>query len=115
MDHQDWETHIVHCKVPKNKSSDKNNNNKVPRNSLPKNDTARKLDEKVENGESLTHKKVNSDLKKEFQKWRQSKSFTQKQVAQKLNVQPSIINDFESGKLNHNPKLVGQIKRLIKT
>jgi putative transcription factor len=86
---------------------------KVSVNTLPKYDNMKKLDEQVEKGE-LKHKKINIDLKIEFQKWRQSQGLTQKQVAQKLNVTPSIINNFETGKLNHDPKLVSKIKRMIK-
>ena len=59
-------------------------------------------------------KKVSSDLKEDFKRWRSSKGMTQKEVAIKLAVNHQIINKFESGQLNNDPKLVSKIKRLIK-
>ena len=58
--------------------------------------------------------KVSSDLKEDFKRWRSSKGMTQKEVAIKLAVNHQIINKFESGQLNNDPKLVSKIKRLIK-
>ena len=113
-EHQDWENYIVHCKNPTNKLNGKDNSNMVVKNKTKPINNIQKLEEQVEKGE-LKHKKINTDLKIEFQKWRQSKGYTQKQVAIQLNVTSSIINDFESGKLNHNPKLVSSVKRMIKT
>ena len=75
-------------------------------------DIENKMDSKIEKGE-LKHKKVNSELKKDFQKWRQSKGYTQKEVALKLAVPSQIITKFENGQMNHNPKLVSKIKRLM--
>ena len=109
LDHQDWEQYIVHCKQTSKSPPPKNTKQKQY---VPPPD--KKLDEKVEKGE-LKHKKVDQDLTKQFQLWRQSKNKTQKEVAQLLNVQPKIINSFESGQLKHNPQLVSKIKRLIKT
>ena len=112
-EHQDWENYIVHCKNPTNKLNGKDNSNMVVKNKIKTVNNDKKLEDQIEKGE-LKHKKINTDLKIEFQKWRQSKGYTQKQVAIRLNVTQSIINDFESGKLNHNPKLVSNIKRMIK-
>ena len=106
--HQDWETLYIHCKTrtPNDKSNvsvkKTNHNNKESM-----------MEKKIEEG-TMKHKKVSNDLKTEFQKWRQSKGMTQKEVAVKLAVNYQVINKFESGNMNHDPKLVGKIKRLIK-
>ena len=108
--HQDWETLYVHCKV----SKPSNVENKVV--SVKKkvnNNREHKMDKQIEEG-NLSHKKVSEDLKTEFQKWRQSKGMTQKEVAVKLAVNHQIINKFEQGQLKHDPKLVSKIKRLMK-
>lgn len=108
LDHQDWEQYIVHCKVPSTKSGKGAKNKKTY-----VQDPNKKLEDKIENGD-LKHKKVSSDLTNEFKLWRQTKGKTQKEVAQLLNIQVKIVNDFESGKLKHNPQLISKIKRLIK-
>ena len=102
LDHQDWEQYIIHCKTSsKAKNTKKTNKNEY----VPSPD--KKLNEKVENGE-LKHKKVDKDLTKNFQKWRQSKNKTQKEVAQLLNVQPQIINNFKVGIINFESKKSGR-------
>ena len=71
-----------------------------------------KMDSKINDG-NLSHKKVSSDLREDFKKWRASQNMTQKDVAIKLAVQSQVINKFESGQLNNDPKLVSKIKRLM--
>ena len=70
------------------------------------------MDSKIEEG-NLRHKKVSENLVDDFKKWRASQNLTQKDVAVKLSVQSQIINKFETGQLNHNPQLIGKIKRLM--
>ena len=108
--HQDWETLYVHCKM--DKPTNTQNKGKSVKKTIH-NNRERKMDKNIEEG-TMKHKKVDEDLKTEFQKWRQSKGMTQKEVAVKLAVNHQIINKFEQGQLNHDPKLVGKIKRLIK-
>ena len=110
LEHQDWEKYIIHCKGSISKTNNKDQTTLIKK-YIPNPD--KKLHEKIEKGE-LKHKKVDQELSKDFQKWRQSKNKTQKDVAQLLNVQPQIINKFESGQLKNDPKLVSKIKRLIK-
>tara|TARA_B100000945_G_C20145405_1_gene485924 strand:- start:47 stop:379 length:333 start_codon:yes stop_codon:yes gene_type:complete len=109
MEHQDWRQYIIHCKAPEKKDKEKGVVVKKGNNV----NIDRKMDDKIEKGE-LKHKKVDTDLRKEFQKWRQSKKYSQKDVAIKLSVTPQIISKFENGQLNHDPKVVSKIKRLMK-
>jgi ribosome-binding protein aMBF1 (putative translation factor) len=110
LTHQDWETLYVHCKMEKTTNT---TNKGVSVKKTTHNDKEKKMEKIIEEG-TMKHKKVSDDLKTEFQKWRQSKNMTQKEVAVKLAVNHQIINKFEQGQLNHDPKLVGKIKRLIK-
>ena len=106
--HQDWKTYIVHCKVGTNKKIE-NNSIKTRSHFVNKEN---KMDSKINDG-NLRHKKVSSDLREDFKKWRSSQNMTQKDVAIKLAVQSQVINKFESGQLNNDPKLVSKIKRLM--
>ena len=107
--HQDWETLYLNCKVAGKMTDKKNTGVKKTGNGVRES----KMDEQIEKG-SMTHKKVSTDLKDDFKKWRNSKGMTQKDVAVKLAVNHQVINKFETGNMNHDPKLVGKIKRLMK-
>ena len=111
LHHQDWETYIIHCKAdPINKKKDNNSIRKSTNQTFP---LENKMNSQIEKGE-LKHKKIKSTLRVDFKKWRNSKQYTQKDVALKLAVQAQIINKFENGQLNHDPKLVEKIKRIMK-
>lgn len=69
----------------------------------------RKLDE----DEIHVPKKVSTDLKMAIQKGRQSKGFSQKELAQKLNVPVSTIQQYESGKAIPNGNLISRMGRVL--
>ena len=110
LEHQDWETLYLNCKVEKKTNENKNTGIKK-KTGIGVKET--KMDKQIEEGK-MSHKKVSTDLKDEFKKWRNSQGMTQKDVAVKLAVNPQVINKFETGQMNHDPKLVGKIKRLMK-
>ena len=97
MEHQDWK--ILYVKKP-----NKNNNSskKGPSNSLDKTDI-----------DSFKNKKISSDISKKILQNRNSKNLTQKQLAQLINVKPSVINDYESGKAIPNPSILNKLKKII--
>jgi len=101
MEHQDWK--ILYVKKP-NKKPNKDNNlsKKGPSNSLDKTDI-----------DSFKNKKINSDISKKILQNRNSKNLTQKQLAQLINVKPSVINDYESGKAIPNPSILNKLKKII--
>ena len=107
--HQDWETLYVHCKMSKPSNVE---NKGVSVKKKNNNNSEHKMEKQIEEG-NMSHKKVSSDLKEDFKRWRSSKGMTQKEVAIKLAVNHQIINKFESGQLKNDPKLVSKIKRLI--
>lgn len=41
------------------------------------------------------------------------KSFTQKDLAQKVNEKPSVIQDYESSKAIPNPQILGKLERIL--
>ena len=81
MEHQDWETYIIHCKDPK-KEKEKKNDTVKKGNFVNK---SKKLDQKIEEGD-LKHKKIDPELSKKIQQGRLSKGLTQKQLATKLSI-----------------------------
>lgn len=38
---------------------------------------------------------------------------TQKDVAQKINEKPSVIQDYESGRAIPNPQILGKLERIL--
>jgi len=112
MEHQDWETLYVHCKGSKNKtkeSSEKEVRSKKP-NEFSK---EKKLEGKIDNGE-LKHRKIDKELSKKIQQARLSGGMTQKDLANKLALQSSVINDIECGRAIYNHQQINKIKRLLK-
>ena len=114
MEHQDWEQYIVRCKVDKNNNNDKKNDKKVKKNNgvnefLKDN----KLEKKVEEG-VLKHDKVDKELCKKIQQARLSIGLTQKDLANKLSLQASVINEIECGKAKYNAQQIVKIKRILK-
>ena len=44
---------------------------------------------------------------------RMEKQLTQKDLAQKTNEKPSVIQDYESGKAIPNPQILGKFERIL--
>jgi len=99
MEHQDWHEIILKRNTPK---IIKTGGQKGPSNSLDKVDK-----------DEFKLKKVNKDLSSQIKNHRNSKGLTQKDLAQKINVKPSVINDYESGKAVPNPSIINKLKRIL--
>ena len=110
MDHQDWETYIVHCKASNNKNNKECNGNKKKK---YVSDPSKKMDEKIEKGE-LKHKTIDNELKISIQKARLSMGLTQKDLAKRLSMPDKLINDIETGKAKYNANQISKIKRFLK-
>ncbi|KAL1510948.1 hypothetical protein AB1Y20_005775 [Prymnesium parvum] len=72
--------------------------------------SARKLEDETE---ELKHQTVSTDLKLAIIKARNAKGLTQKQLAQQLNMQPQVINEYESGKAIPNNAIIAKIERAL--
>lgn len=44
---------------------------------------------------------------------RAERKLSQKEVAQKINEKPSVLQDYESGKAVPNPQILGKLERLL--
>uniref|UniRef100_A0A8D0BZR6 Endothelial differentiation related factor 1 n=1 Tax=Salvator merianae TaxID=96440 RepID=A0A8D0BZR6_SALMN len=69
-----------------------------------------KLDRETE---ELHHDRVPLEVGKVIQQGRQSKGFTQKDLATKINEKPQVIADYESGRAIPNNQVLGKIERAI--
>jgi len=72
--------------------------------------SARKLEDETE---ELKHQTVSTDLKQALIKARNAKGLTQKQLAQQLNMQPQVINEYESGKAIPNNAIIAKFERAL--
>ena len=108
MEHQDWDTiymkanHILETKDKDKPKKEQSIGNKET-----------KMEQKIEEG-NLKIKKTPAEMGKKIQKKRTEMNMTQKELAQKINQSAKIINEIESGKANHNPQRINQIKRILK-
>ncbi|ARF09707.1 helix-turn-helix protein [Indivirus ILV1] len=99
MDHQDWTPIIIGRK--EKKSSNTNTStivNSTHLNQQKKPVThATKIEQKMEEG-TFDLPKVTHNLQQQIQQARQSKNWTQKQLAQACNITESVVKNYESGK-----------------
>jgi len=107
FDHQDWNPVIVKTKQTKEEK-------KITSKKLSdRQQQEHKLFKKDEEGD-LKHDKVSQSIRKKIQGKRCELKWTQKELAQKCNLQVSIINEIETGKAKYNPQHVNKIKRILK-
>jgi len=57
--------------------------------------------------------KINPAVGKAIQQARQDKGLSQKDVAQKINEKPSILQEYEAGKAIPNPQILGKLERVL--
>lgn len=69
-----------------------------------------KLDRETE---ELHHEHVTLDVCKTIQQGRQAKGMTQKDLAQKVNEKPQVINEYESGRAIPNNQVMGKLERAL--
>ena len=104
LDHQDWKPIIV----KKNKEKKDNKTPKITKIGDPN----VKMEKKIEEGK-MEHNKITNELRSLIQKGRCSKGLTQKELANKVNLPVSVINDIESGKAIYNHVQINKIKRFL--
>ena len=107
MDHQDWETFVVHCKEPGKKKQTGSSN-------IQHHDKSRqqKIDDKEKDGD-LKHTLIDKSLSLEIQQARLKKGWTQKQLASRISVIPSVINEMETGKYIYNHIYINKVKKIL--
>ena len=63
--------------------------------------------------DELKHATVSKDLKLALQKARNAKGLTQKQLAAQCQMQPQVINEYESGKAIPNNQIIAKLERAL--
>ena len=106
LSHQDWTPVII-----RSTKNEEQATSHIPLSDAQQKE--RKLFKKDEEGD-LKHDKVSQDIRKHIQQQRCALGWTQKQLAQKCNLQVSIINEIETGKAKYNPAHINKIKRILK-
>ena len=113
MDHQNWETYIIHCKDNKKvDNKDKKVQQKEVKKKTGESFKNNQLEKKIEEG-NLKHKKIDSELSKKIQQRRLSKGYTQKQLANRLSIPVNEINEMECGKFLYNGQKISKVKRFL--
>ncbi len=69
----------------------------------------------LENAETVTVQKIPLSISQEISKARMAKNLTQKELAQKLNVQPALITSYENGKAIPDNQMLQKIARELNT
>jgi putative transcription factor len=99
MDHQDWKPIVIHGKVAKPSPQ--------PHREVTK-------EQKLDREELGTHMKVSLSMAKMIQQGRIAKGFkTQKDLANAVGVNVSIINAYESGRAIPDTTILQKMRRVL--
>jgi ribosome-binding protein aMBF1 (putative translation factor) len=104
LQHQDWNTIVF---SNKNKKKEENEKKTFV------NSKTMQLEKKVEN-DDMKHKFVPLSMRQDIIKHRNALKLTQKELANRVNLPQSIINEIESGKAIYNHVHINKIKRTLK-
>ena len=116
MFHQDWEEVTIHGKsVKKEKEKEKYVKFMGQEIKLPKRSqySGKSPEQKLEETELGTHKKVGKETGLTIQRARVSKQYTQKDLAELINVSSDIISSYESGKAIPDHKIMQKLRRVL--
>jgi len=102
MEHQDWNPVVIHGKAVKSQSSTPRPHREVTK------------EQKLDQTELGTHKKVGLTMAKAIQNGRIAKGFkTQKDLANAIGVPTNIINSYESGKAIPDNQILQKLRRVL--
>tara|TARA_B100001250_G_scaffold39475_2_gene31442 strand:- start:6129 stop:6491 length:363 start_codon:yes stop_codon:yes gene_type:complete len=116
MFHQDWEEVTIHGKsVKKEKEKEKYVKFMGQEIKLPKRSqySGKTPEQKLEETELGTHKKVGKETGLTIQRARVAKKYTQKDLANLINVSSDIISSYESGKAIPDHKIMQKLRRVL--
>lgn len=115
MSHQDWDPVVFKKKAPRSANEAKSRGVKVAKERTTTKNEAYKNTlsaRKVEN-EEVVIKKIDFNLSKLIQKARFDSKISQKTLAEKLNLQVSVIQGYESGKVIPNKNLLYKMGKIL--
>tara|TARA_B100001758_G_C18011047_1_gene403079 strand:- start:200 stop:556 length:357 start_codon:yes stop_codon:yes gene_type:complete len=114
MNHyQDWDPVIIRGKVDKTKEKEKYVKFFGQEIKLPNKNPGKSREQKLEETEIGTHKKIGKETGLTIQRARVSKKYTQKELANLINVSSDIISSYESGKAIPNHKIMQKLRRVL--
>ena len=108
MKHQDWEQKYLINPNAK-KSTSVRTEPKIPRSNMP---NFKK--ELLVEGDIPSIKYIDKEFSKQLVKCRTDLKLKQQEVAKKLNLNVSVINECENGKAIYNPILITKLKKFYK-
>ena len=68
---------------------------------------------KIEESEDFHIEKVELSLQRKIQQARQTKGWTQKDLAQRINEKAQVVNDYENGRAIPNNQVVQKMERAL--
>ena len=114
---QDWEPLIIRNKQVKSKLDKQNAQRKgnvetkVKNSNKEHNSEMRKLEEDMDN---LKVETVNKSISKAIMDARMKLNLKQKDLANKINVQPQIVQQYENGKATPDIAILKKLERVLK-
>tara|TARA_B100001113_G_C20859019_1_gene513066 strand:- start:355 stop:717 length:363 start_codon:yes stop_codon:yes gene_type:complete len=116
MFHQDWEEVTIHGKtIKKEKEKEKYVKFMGQEIKLPKRSqySGKSHEQKLDETMLGTHKKVGKETGLTIQRARVSKKYTQKDLANLINVSSDIIASYESGKAMPDHNIMQKLRRIL--
>lgn len=116
MFHQDWEEVTIHGKsFKKEKEKEKYVKFMGQEIKLPKRSqySGKSPEQKLDETMLGTHKKVGKETGLTIQRARVAKKYTQKELANLINVSADIISSYESGKAIPDHKIMQKLRRVL--
>ena len=112
MFHQDWEEVTIHGKSVKKEKYVKFMGQEIK---LPKRSqySGKSPEQKLDETMLGTHKKVGKETGLTIQRARVAKKYTQKDLANLINVSSDIISSYESGKAIPDHKIMQKLRRVL--
>ena len=113
IEHQDWETVFIRNKkkAENNDERKKQFGNIGPTMSAVTNKPAWKIEKQIEDGKTVSQ--VSKDDSQKILQGRLAMKLTQKELAQRLNMQFKDIQEIETGKAIENKAVLSKIKRYL--
>ena len=109
----DWDPVIIRGKVDKTVEKEKYVKFFGQEIKLPNKNTGKSREQKLEETEIGTHKKISKETGLTIQRARVAKQYTQKDLAGLINVSTDIISSYELGKSIPDHKIMQKLRRVL--
>jgi len=114
MDHQDWKPVFFQKSQKQLKKEGKLKYSKIKSNKRPNSNKKKSVNiSKLDGNEIVKPLYIPKDIRLQIQQARCAQNLSQKDLANRLSVKKSIINDLESGKLLMNKTFIKKVKNIL--